>query len=142
MELELNHITTHFANGGRVRCLDDDNRWFDDEIKIIGKGYIETKEGLQIEFSEFGEKAFMVKRPLSDLTKPIKVEGYNDGKEFVPVEKLKELSDYSEYMESIEEDVYEMNTPCRWPYEIVMLLFEWHFPIDIPERSWIDINTL
>jgi hypothetical protein len=38
-------------------------------------------------------------RPLSDLTKPIKVDGYNEGKEFIPLVELAKNSDdiVSEY---------------------------------------------
>lgn len=34
------------------------------------------------------KKIKLILRPLSDLTKPIQVEGYNDGKEFAPIEVI------------------------------------------------------
>lgn len=67
----MKHVIEHASNGGRLRCLDDDKIWFDDRIKLINfiTGYIETEEGMMIELSDFGDFVFMVKRPLTDLTK-------------------------------------------------------------------------
>lgn len=30
----------------------------------------------------------------------------------------------------------------KWPYEIIEQLLSWHFHIDEPEGTWIDVNTL
>lgn len=68
MDLKFKHVIEHVLSGGRLRCLDDDKRWYYDEIKIIFVKYetIETKEGCSVTLSDFGEWCFMVKDPLSD----------------------------------------------------------------------------
>lgn len=55
-------------------------------IKIDRENYLEIGK---IHFSNFLEiDASVVAHPLSDLIKSIKVEGYNDGKEFIPLIEL------------------------------------------------------
>lgn len=94
-------------------------------IKSFGSGRLDCKALLH---------------PMSDLMKEIEI----DGVKFIPFEGLCLLTDYSEYVEQIEEDTYEMNTPYRWPYELVDNLLKWHFDIFglIKEGLAIDINTL
>ncbi|MCK5017741.1 MAG: hypothetical protein KAS32_11820, partial [Candidatus Peribacteraceae bacterium] len=60
-----------------------------------GSGYEDDGDGGSIVFREDDhildlrlDELKLILHPMSDLTKPIKVEGYNDGKEFVPVEHL------------------------------------------------------
>ena len=74
-------------------------------------------------------------RPLSDLTKPITV----DGKEFVPMEQfdsynilmLKKMLDYK---------IHTFNLL----YRVIVKLYKWHFDIHglIEKGEAIDINTL
>lgn len=90
--------------------------------------------------------------PLSDLTKPITI----NGETFVPIE-------YFEIGDDIDHDYpYEFNsgnikfiqdlkTLAKYnishdinflPYAVVQKLFEWKFAINLPEGSWIDVNSL
>lgn len=74
--------------------------------------------------------------PLSHLTKPIKVEGYNDGKEFVPAAKLAELG-FDPYIipDMRLEDI---------PFGLVQLLLKWHFDVFslIDSEQAIDKTTI
>lgn len=105
-------------------------------------------------------------RPLSDLTKPIKVPGYNDGKEFVPIIELAKITNdwikkedfdkiYFNHSSGVFDAWFKTASPDdeillvieeydlhSQPYKVMTKLFEWHFAIDIPEGSWRDINTL
>lgn len=104
-----------------------------------------------VEYSDFKP----ILRPLSDLTKPITVEGYNDGKEFVPMEELQKL--YPASMKEIRMIDYEqqsgqwmMNTnrdgevAINVMRRIDRMLYRWHFDIDelIHKGLAIDINTV
>ena len=87
--------------------------------------------------------------PLPDLTKPIKVEGYNDGKEFVPIDILLPESDYIgiEYMrdEHIHDFINKNNRlDLCYPFSFWQKLYQWHFDLEGLIRSGlaIDINTL
>jgi hypothetical protein len=89
--------------------------------------------------------------PLSSLTKPITVSGYNNGKEFVPMVELQKIE--PEYPLMIDEgnvffqDACELNmleiTRIKKRIKKVLdTLYSWHFAIDLPEGTWIDINTI
>jgi hypothetical protein len=80
-------------------------------------------------------------RPLSDLTKPIVVEGYNDGKEFIPINQLEKLEGVHWLWGEIECRILE---PEQLPYIIVTMLAKWHFDMFgwIESEAGIDINTL
>lgn len=90
------------------------------------------------------EEVKLLLNPLSALTKPIVVEGYNEGKEFIPIDHLYQLSDYVDFIESIENDKYELMTPARWPFELFQLLLRWHFNVFnlIDSGQAIDKTTL
>ena len=76
-------------------------------------------------------------RSLDSLTKPITVKGYNDGKEFVPSEKLAvHLFDF----DFIDMVVNKGNTNGI-PFWVVKLLLKWHFNIfNLPETEYIKID--
>ena len=131
MKLELKHIAPYLPYGLKVKC---------DYYCTFGTHVLEITE-LSIKY--YGQimrgNTKPILRPWSDLTKEIEV----NGKKFVPMTELHSMSDYSEYLSQIEEDVYEMNTPFRWPHEIFQKLIEWHFNVyNLPEHLFIDINTL
>ena len=134
-KLELKHLAPYLPC--ELKVLRPDGRTVLGVYGLQGN-LIVHRENNELTYSGFtGSKPIL--RPLSDLTKEIEV----NGEKFVPFERLCLMSDYSEYMQQIEEDVYEMNTPVRWPYEIVEKLFEWHFNVfNLPEHLWVDINTL
>jgi hypothetical protein len=87
--------------------------------------------------------------PLSDLTNPIKVEGHNNGKEFVPIDEFfimygggfkdKKAFLNTGLIDSILNSSYESYT-----YSLISKLFEWHFDVFglIKSGLAIDINTL
>lgn len=90
----------------------------------------------------------LILHPFSDLTKPITVESYNEGKEFVPMLELLRIE--PEYPLLIEEDgnIY-FTDACNLNMleisrinKLFQLLYRWHFAVDIPEGCWIDINTI
>ena len=154
-KLELKHVQYYPMGENGVKLITAKHQIKYGERTILtlnGVCWDDNNDDLNMEFIHENDLIFsncmkpmqLLLYPLSDLTKPIKVEGYNDGKEFVPMDKLYNMSDYSEFMESIQEDIYEMNTPFRWPYEIVQKLLEWHFDVFglIEKGLAIDINTL
>jgi len=89
--------------------------------------------------------------PLSDLTKPIKVEGYNDGKEFVPMEELfgevwkrNDLFPCPPKLFDMRNFIKGKTSLGILEYRIVEGLFKWHFDVfGLIEAGFaIDINTL
>ena len=95
---------------------------------------------------------FLIAHPLSDLTKPVKVKGYNDGKEFVPIVEL------ANWLMEQEPESFDNLTSARvWldihirdtqnlPFKIVIWLAENHYWIYdqslFKAGEIIDINTL
>lgn len=90
-------------------------------------------------------------RPLSDLTKEIKV----NGEKFVPIEYFELGDDYNESVDygngnikliGLLKDMAKYNfiDSNYMPYYVVQKLFEWHFDVFglIEKRLAIDINTL
>lgn len=78
-------------------------------------------------------------RPLSDLTRPITVDGYNDGKEFI--------SNHHPYFKLfIEADLgyFVDHCPTWTDWAQLSLLLSWHFDVFglIEKGEAIDINTL
>jgi hypothetical protein len=90
----------------------------------------------------FGYAIKPIFHPLSDLTKSI----VHKGKEFVPIEKLVEERDCDaeyDFLHALEDDWASADDKIRFaPYSVIEKLFEWHFVLDEPEGTWIDVNTL
>lgn len=132
-----------------------------------GGEIISFKDNTDRGHNSYIENCFILLHPLSDLTKPITVPGYNNGQEFVPIIELAKMNFNKKNIhilqhESVTEYADRFSINCRidypvsttWqafsiskniesiPYWIVNLLFQWHFAIDIPEGTWIDINTI
>ena len=83
--------------------------------------------------------------PLSDLTKEIEV----NGEKFVPMDKIKLLCNDESFSVNQKAEVVmyldgSWERPNNWTYELMVLLFQWHFDIFnlIPQNLAIDINTL
>jgi len=113
------------------------------QINLYKKGGSLLKVGMKHGYlkSVFYSDIKPILRPLSDLTKPIT----HKGETFVPMEKLIDsFSDHHDFLVEIweENDKYMLGTPSLWAYELVQKLIEWHFHIDEPEGTWIDVNTL
>ena len=125
-KLELKHLAPYLPHNVKQKLLSD--------------GFVDImtpKHLCNIDYWYNGKYGYrLLLHPLSDLTKPIKVEGYNDGKEFVPVDELFPYGDKKENLADIIENTEQIQ------YWIIQKLFEWHFAIDLPEGTWIDINTL
>ena len=67
-------------------------------------------------------------RSLDSLTKPITVKGYNDGKEFVPLDEIQQY------------DINAENILLQ-QFWIVNRLLQWHFNVfNLPETEYIKID--
>jgi|SRR5690606_25302957 len=100
---------------------------------------------------------------MKDLTTPIRVDGYDDGKEFVPVVELMKYrafdywellsnedepkdiivrfrsEDDSTYIDEFAPLVVNFSNVQGIPYWIVNLLIKWHFNVfDLPETDYIN----
>lgn len=140
MKLELKHLAPYLPYS--VRFIECYQSSFSNQPDTINN-YIMRPENMGV---LYGKKRYRLKSAklilhlLSDLTKEIEV----NGERFVPIDELYKMSDYSECIPNIEEDVYQSNTPKRWPYEIFEKLLEWHFDVFrlIDQDLAININTL
>lgn len=65
-------------------------------------------------------------RPMSDLTKEIVHEGYNDGKPFMPMLEIPNYCENEDDFQDIEQVYHDTN---NMPYWIIRLLLKWHFNI-------------
>jgi len=155
MELELKHLACYLPYG--LKVFHNHNIY---EVTIEDRMDSET-----ISFQDAIENLHKpILRPLTDLTKEITIDGYNEGKPFMPIERvyyktlLKEPIKFiiNEYEESIfiqwefadnrsDYDVIHtkniMNSISASFYEI---LLSWHFDFHklIEKGLAIDINTL
>lgn len=100
-----------------------------------GVGQYELIEGDgELTFPRLDEKGYLpVLNPLSMLTEPIKIEDYNDGKEFVPLEELQGYVDYDLYFNDglckNEDGSGKIWSLKELPFDIAILLFRWHFDV-------------
>lgn len=69
--------------------------------------------------------------PLSDLTKHCEDLG------FVPLTEIIRITD-----EHVCLDINRFGISPTAPIAAVNKLYEWHFAVDLPEGTWIDVNTL
>jgi len=153
--IELKHLSPYLPYGlrGNAIAIDWDIEEINQELFRIETGKTKKENDnyepfLVVGDSEIGLDGFKpILHPLSDLTKPIKVEGYNEGKEFVPMDELQRIE--PEYPLMIDEGSVFFQDACDINMleisrinHLFQLLYSWHFAIDIPEGCWIDINTL
>lgn len=87
--------------------------------------------------------------PLSSLTKPIKVEGYNEGKEFVPMDVFRRMVIEEKQIRKEQWSAlhfllneYTDKISPNLPYWVVELLYRWHFAINLDPEDFVDIKTL
>lgn len=141
--LDLEYPTPRANEVGKL-----DNIYFLNDGSI--EGCLRLNDGYSFDFSELTEITPLM-HPLSSLTKPITVEGYNDGKQFVPLDELNKVLGYTEV--SIVNFVnsglgYHINdgAPTALSFRddvfpILSLLLKWHFNVfDIPETEYIKID--
>lgn len=75
-------------------------------------------------------------RPMSDLTKPIKVEGYNEEEEFVPILEFCDFEEDKEYALFSDLSIYFKTDKGNWvshyklSLEDIQLLYQWYFDIN------------
>ena len=133
---------------------------------VISNHTNSLKNGMNINQAiEYDAK--LILHPLSNLTKPSKVDGYNDSMEFVPYCMIEDLGlaksvslsfasvvfsfnlyygiSISERLSCIKYDLEEeIDKINKLPHSIIKLLYKWHFDIHglISQGLAIDINTL
>ncbi len=124
MKLELKHLAPYLPYGL--------------QIQMHSGTWTLERHLMQMLATESGHTNKLILHPISDLTKEIE----HKGEKFNPFDELCKFSDYTEWLMSIEDDLYEMSTPQRWAYELVEKLFEWHFDVFglIDEGLAIDTN--
>lgn len=173
--MNLEHIVGYLPYGLKCKFEHDDGNYaigkvtrmkFLKNVTLIYIGH-STMRSKQFYFGEKveGHHWFPILRPLSDLIKPITM----DGKEFVPIEEIFywELSEWTSldkkdfvFNEGITEEsklrfVYFLDDDNDiefdfsknigfLPHELIQLLYQWHFDIHglIESGEAIDINTL
>ena len=140
-ELELKHIAGYFPYKTQFKvngkpCIQVARGSY---INNIGQCMLDFKTGFRTEI-QFCKP---ILRPMTDLNKPIKVEGYNDNEEFVPINSLNKIcliisADLN--LKSVFEGYLPINS-CR---DFINLLYQWHFDYQnlIEQGLAIDINTL
>jgi len=143
-QLTLEHIAPYLPYG--LKVLRPDEKTILEVEGLSNNFYYFKEKGMSLgDIHAKGNKPML--RNLSDLTKPITVEGYNDGKEFVSLQVLREnfkniyfeignnhklqLKGKNETFISVE-DFDAVNRQLR----------KWHFAINISEDLYVDINTL
>ena len=95
------------------------------------------------EFMEYPENTMPILRPLSDLTKEIKIKGF----QFIPVDFLAEMLTNTQMsnfnLDFAKEWILQLKI-TELPYFIVQKLLEWHFDIFelIENNLAIDYNCL
>ncbi len=147
-KLELKHLACYLPYGLKIKNGITTYTMVCDAKQYDADGF------LSLEFVE-GIASKPILRPLSDLTKEIKV----DGEKFYPFEKIINApldyekayrvlgkrrfeilfdNDGEAYLEKLSTD------PKGWPYYYLTYLFKWHFDVfDLIDAGLaIDINTL
>lgn len=160
MELTIEHLAPYLPYGLKLT-----KNGFTGELQIVNKN-----GEFKVTCSDWWEGDYKpLLHPLSDLTKPITVDGYNYGKEFVPIVELarigtdhainegyelgktnvikwsryyfglKENNDFS-FFSDVRGGFYEI----RNQRQLFELLYKWHFDVFglIDNNLAIDINTL
>jgi len=130
MKLQLKHLAGYLPYG--LKVMRPDNKTI---LELSGSqgSLLIFSEGTYGQIGNKGNKPIL--RPLSDLTKEIKV----NGEKYRPIDELWKYHNFS-YL-----NLGEIKTdPTRYPYTIVEKLLEWHFDIYglIENGLAIDINTL
>lgn len=140
MKLELKHLAVALANNQKVLFFDkerESNKICD--IRELTKDELLISDGEYDYYLTSFDEIKLILKPLSDLTKEIT----HDGKTFVPIERIKTLTDENHF-EYIERFIYDTETIEIIPYWVIELLFEWHLDVFglIEQGLAVDINTL
>lgn len=169
--LKLKHVQHYPIGKNGIRYVNTENTEYTFHVFELKELYVtlwDDDSGLERVYFNRDSHLKPTFRPLSSLTKPIKVEGYNDGKEFVPIVELAKIGNKWIIEDGLEDRIYfsqwdtgvcevfvrtaspedprifvfEIYDYLTQPYRIIQKLFQWHFAVDIPDGTWIDINTL
>jgi len=159
-KITLEHIAPYLPYGLKYATLsdDDDKYYIKRNYNTIGFG-VHQSNVTNICLTEYSRPIYKIcLRPLSDLTKPIKVDGYNDGKEFVPMYELcvkyacriPENPEYGTYLLGeknkvnykwffsfdndnicfeLRDNNKEFTVHSLPQYELIQQLYKWHFDI-------------
>jgi len=130
-EMYTKPMDTNYDVTGILKGIDWQGRW-----------HLRNSQTTNVETCNWGKEQPHL-FPLSMLTKPIVVKGYNDGKEFVPVEFLEnEYGCYYRYGD-LEFDYYEIgstDSPFSG-FQVVEQLNQWHFNVfNLDEDQYINAN--
>ena len=117
--IELKEIVGYLPYGLKIHI--------EDEKDYIAFGFCNNdlllfEEGICIDIDFNHIKPYLY--PLDYLTKKITVEGYNDGKPFVPMEHLDD-----EYKDSSAKEIIITYIKTCPTMEQLQLLYQWHFDI-------------
>lgn len=144
-KLTIEHLAPYLPYSLRLRVPEIHDK-FECRL-VISNNTVSMLGGLNIS-EAISHNAKPVLRPLSDLTKPIAVEGYNDWKEFYPLKELtaneqdrKRIHHYGVRKILLGElaDAYDKTGRVILPvwisnvglnrYEVVKMLYRWHFDV-------------
>ena len=153
-KLELKHLAAYLPYGINVKHIEYENLCGQEivnftKIERICNDWVTFTKGCDWWFDSENDCEFkLILHPLSDLTKPIVVEGYNDGKEFIPADII---FPKNEYKNEFERDIAigalklqnAINHSCTY-YSIVEILLSWHFDVFnlIANNLAFDINEI
>lgn len=132
MKLELKHLSPYLPYGLKGICTWEHlNKDFEVELYSASSNILNISSPFggndYVEINEFKP----ILRPLSDLTKEIKI----NGETFVPIDAL----GWNSYENIIKKGICD-----SVGYQYMIKLFEWHFDVFglIEQNLAIDINTL
>lgn len=136
--LELKHLAPYEYLGLKIQCIDKNDQRYN-SIFTLTQLHKHHKFVAVAGYNSFYPYEFKpILRPLSDLTKEIKI----DGKKLTPCKMFSGrdnmLLDSTQRINNAYDSLYKLT------YVTIERLFEWHFDVFglIPEGLAIDINTL
>ncbi len=146
--LELKHLQNYLSSKLKCHCMGEftkESEYTDNqipevlEVTSLNDTYVDVNDGFcQFEYFEVTP----ILHPLSDLIKPI----LPDGK--IPIDELFIMygggvspKGKKSWKTSMYENV--LYSPAdTLSHGLIKHLHEWHFAVDLPEGSWIDVNSL
>ena len=133
-------LHSYAPHGVNFKCVDEDSGEFE-ILPLVRLNYEQDYATIGNHEFDFDELPLLWLNPIECLTKPITVEGYNDGKDFIPIEEMckefyfhKSKTDYkitkTHVYTSCEsrngESVYVMKDYNKIDYWIIEYLNQWH----------------
>jgi len=167
MKLELKHLESYLSSNLKCNITGlDSNQWYNVELTSLSTiesyehaCFLDMRKGKDRMPGELSmihiENIQPILRPLSDLTKEIRIQGVNRGLFFIPASDLFRF--YDPKKTGLEIDLSEQGIIELWIADYktgvidetlilgdYMKLFKWHFDVFglIPEGLAIDVNTI